>query len=209
MVVSIYLFTALKLTISIMCQTRDYKSIGSLELSLDRVNAWISNCDQKAGLLLATIGIVLAILFATDFVDVVKSSIIEPFMQYLKEPEHYEFCCSRFFFSISLLLSILTCMVSSVYALLTISAELNVKEISKANPTLLSDSYLFFQTISSKSYEDFSEFDGVDYQKDLMSQIYINSSICSKKFGFYKVALRYFYAVVLNIAVMYILYLFI
>lgn len=192
-----------------MCQTRDYKSIGSLELSLDRVNAWISNCDQKAGLLLATIGIVLAILFATDFVDVVKSSIIEPFMQCLKEPEHYEFCCSRFFFSISLLLSILTCMVSSVYALLTISAELNVKEISKANPTLLSDSYLFFQTISSKSYEDFSEFEGVDYQKDLMSQIYINSSICSKKFGFYKVALRYFYAVVLNIAVMYILYLFI
>lgn len=187
-----------------MCQTRDYKSIGSLELSLDRVNAWISNCDQKAGLLLATIGIVLAILFATDFVDVVKSSIIEPFMQCLKEPEHYEFCCSRFFFSISLLLSILTCMVSSVYALLTISAELNVKEISKANPTLLSDSYLFFQTISSKSYEDFSEFEGVDYQKDLMSQIYINSSICSKKFGFYKVALRYFYAVVLNIAVMYI-----
>ena len=192
-----------------MCQTRDYKSIGSLELSLDRVNAWISNCDQKAGLLLATIGIVLAILFATDFVDVVKSSIIVPFMQCLKEPEHYEFCCSRFFFSISLLLSILTCMVSSVYALLTISAELNVKEISKANPTLLSDSYLFFQTISSKSYEDFSEFEGVDYQKDLMSQIYINSSICSKKFGFYKVALRYFYAVVLNIAVMYILYLFI
>ena len=192
-----------------MCQTRDYKSIGSLELSLDRVNAWISNCDQKAGLLLATIGIVLAILFATDFVDVVKSSIIEPFMQCLKEPEHYEFCCSRFFFSISLLLSILTCMVSSVYALLTISAELNVKEISKANPTLLSDSYLFFQTISSKSYEDFSEFEGVDYQKDLMSQIYINSSICSKRVGFYKGALRCVYAVVLNSAVMYILYLFI
>lgn len=209
MVVSIYLLTALKLTISIMCETRDHKSVESLELSLDRVNAWISNCDQKAGLLLATVGIVLAILFATDFVDVVKSSIIEPFMMCLKEPEHYEFSCSRFFFSISLLLSILTCVISSVYALRTISAELNAKEISKVNPSLLSDSYLFFQTISCKSFEDFSEFDGVEYQKDLMSQIYINSSICSKKFGFYKVALRFFYAVVLNIAVMYILYLFI
>lgn len=98
MVVSIYLLTALKLTISIMCETRDHKSVESLELSLERVNAWISNCDQKAGLLLATIGIVLAILFATDFVDVVKSSIIEPFMLYLKEPNKYEFCCSRFFF---------------------------------------------------------------------------------------------------------------
>lgn len=192
-----------------MCQNRDYKSIESLELSLDRVNSWINNCDQKAGLLLATIGIVLAILFATDFVDVVKSSIIEPFMLCLKEPEHYEFSSSRFFFSISLLLSVLTCVISSVYALRTISAELNAKEISKYNPSLLSDSYLFFQTISSKSFEEFSEFDGVEYQKDLMSQIYINSSICSKKFGFYKVALRYFYAVVLNIAVMYILYLFI
>ena len=82
MVVSVYLLTALKLTISIMCETRDHKSVESLELSLDRVNAWISNCDQKAGLLLATIGIVLAILFATDFVDVVKSSIIEPFSNY-------------------------------------------------------------------------------------------------------------------------------
>lgn len=209
MVVSIYLLTALKQTISIMCQNRDYKSIESLELSLDRVNSWISNCDQKAGLLLATIGIVLAILFATDFVDVVKSSIIEPFMLCLKEPEHYEFSSSCFFFSISLLLSVLTCVISSVYALRTISAELNAKEISKVNPSLLSNSYLFFQTISSKSYEDFSEFEGVEYQKDLLSQIYINSSICSKKFGFYKVALRCFYAVVLNIALMYILYLFI
>ena len=192
-----------------MCQNRDYKSIESLELSLDRVNSWISNCDQKAGLLLATIGIILAILFATDFVDVVKSRIIEPFMLCLKEPTHYEFCRSRFFFSISLLFSILTCMISSIYALRTISADLKTKEISKVNPSLLSDSYLFFQTISSKSYEDFSEFEGVEYQKDLLSQIYINSSICSKKFGFYKVALRYFYAVFLNIAVMYILYLFI
>ena len=209
MVVSIYLLTALKQTISFMCQNRDYKSIESLELSLDRVNSWISNCDQKAGLLLATIGIILAILFATDFVDVVKSRIIEPFMLCLKEPMHYEFCCSRFFFSISLLFSILTCMISSIYALRTISADLKTKEISKVNPSLLSDSYLFFQTISSKSYEDFSEFEGVEYQKDLLSQIYINSSICSKKFGFYKVALRYFYAVFLNIAVMYILYLFI
>ena len=100
-------------------------------------------------------------------------------------------------------------MISSVYALRTISAELNAKEILKLNPSLLSESYLFFQTISGKSYEEFSEFEGVEYQKDLMSQIYINSSICSKKFGFYKVALRFFYAVVLNIAVMYILYLFI
>lgn len=192
-----------------MCQTRNHKSIESLELSLDRVNTWISNCDQKAGFLLATIGIVLAILFATDFVNEVKDKIVEPFMKCVQEPKHYEFCCSRFFFSISLVLSILTSVVSSVYALLTISAKLNAKELSEENPSLLSDSYLFFQTISSKRYDVFSKFEGVEYQKDLMGQIYINSSICSKKFGYYKIALRWFYAVIINIAVMYVLYLFI
>lgn len=192
-----------------MCQPRDHKSIESLELSLDRVNAWISNCDQKAGFLLATIGIVLAILFATDFVDGVKTHIIGPFLQYRKLPEQYEFSFCRFLFFISLLLSVFACVVSSVCALRTISAKLDSKKLSTGNPTLESKSYLFFQTISSKSYEEFSSFDGIDYQKDLMSQIYINSSICSKKFERYNLALKWFYAVVIGIALMYILYLFI
>lgn len=49
---------------------RKYKSIESLELSLDRINAWISNCDQKAGILLATIGVMITVLFTTDFESV-------------------------------------------------------------------------------------------------------------------------------------------
>ena len=39
MVVSIYLFTALKLIISIMCQTRDYKSI-ILTKDESRISKW-------------------------------------------------------------------------------------------------------------------------------------------------------------------------
>ena len=35
-----------------MCQNKTHKSLESLEQSLDRVNAWIGNCDQKAGFLL-------------------------------------------------------------------------------------------------------------------------------------------------------------
>lgn len=192
-----------------MCQPRDHKSIESLELSLDRINAWINNCDQKAGFLLATIGIVLAILFATDFVDGVKTSIIDPFLQYEKLPGQYEFSFCRFLFFISLLLSVFACVVSSVCALHTISAKHDSKKLSTRNPTLESKSYLFFQTISCKSYEEFSSFDRIDYQKDLMSQIYINSSICSKKFERYNLALKWFYVVVVSIALMYILYLFI
>lgn len=75
-----------------MCQQeRNHKSVESLELSLDRINSWISNCDQKAGFLLATIGIVLAILFATDFVGVVKKDIVEPFCAILTCRKHLSF----------------------------------------------------------------------------------------------------------------------
>lgn len=192
-----------------MCQNRNHKNIESLELSLDRVNNWISNCDQKAGFLLATIGIVLAILFATDFVDGVRGYIVKPYLQYIEVPEQYVFSLIRFCFFLSLLSSIFACVVSSVYALRTISAKLDSKELSKSNPSLKSDSYLFFLAISSKSYEKYSSFDGVEYQDDLMSQIYINSSICSKKFKNYNVALRWFYVVVISIALMFILYMFI
>ena len=193
-----------------MCQQeRNHKSVESLELSLDRINSWISNCDQKAGFLLATIGIVLAILFATDFVGVVKKDIVEPFLCYLDMPKAFEFSLIRFLFFIVLMSSVITCAVSAIFALLAISATVDSKKQHVNNPTLSNYSYLFFQTISSGNFETYSKFEQVSYADDLMSQIYINSSICAKKFKSYKVALGSFYAVVISIAIMYVLYLFV
>ena len=193
-----------------MCQQeRTHKSIESLELSLDRINSWISNCDQKAGFLLATIGIVLAILFATDFVGGVKKDIVEPFLCYLDKPEEYEFSLIRFLFFVVLMSSVITCAVSAVYALLAISATVDSKKQHENNQTLPNKSYLFFQAISSVDFATYTEFEQVSYEEDLLGQIYINSSICTKKFNSYKKALDCFYAVVVNIAIMYVLYLFV
>lgn len=192
-----------------MCQQeRNHKSVESLELSLDRINSWISNCDQKAGFLLATIGIVLAILFATDFVGGVKKDIVEPFLCYLNKPKEYEFSLIRFLFFIVLMSSVITCAVSAIFALLAISATVDSKKQHANNPTLSNNSYLFFQAIASGDFETYSKFN-LSYEDDLMSQIYINSSICTKKFNSYKVALGSFYAVVISIAIMYVLYLFV
>lgn len=192
-----------------MCQERTHKSVESLELSLDRINSWISNCDQKAGFLLATIGIVLAIIFATDFVGGVKKDIVEPFLCYLDKPKEYQFSLIRFLFFLFLMSSVITCAVSAIFALLAISATVDSKRQQEKNPALPHHSYLFFQTISSVDFETYSEFEQVSYADDLKSQIYINSSICTKKFNSYKVALKSFYAVVISIAVMYVLYLFV
>lgn len=193
-----------------MCQQiRDHKSIESLEQSLDRVNMWIGNCDQKAGFLLATIGVIMTILFTSDFMDDVKKAVIKPFLEYWKNQEGIEFCLVNFLFSISLVATIILSVFSAIYALRTISATINSKKIQMDNPRVVSKSFLFFQTISSMNYEDFKNHEGADYQLDLLSQIYINAKICTKKFKSYQKALRLFYVVVICLAFMFSLYLFI
>lgn len=193
-----------------MCQqTRDHKSVESLELSLDRVNSWISNCDQKAGLLLATIGVVLAIMFANEFVTEVKKAIFIPFKGYLENPDYYEFDVWRMLFFISLIATMVLCMLSSFYALKSISAKLDSRELKRLNPEMIDNSLLFYVTIASRSFENFVGENGVDYMKDLQSQIYINSNICTSKFLSYKKALGYFYKVLASWIIMYVLYLFI
>ena len=83
-----------------MCQQiRDHKSIESLEQSLDRVNMWIGNCDQKAGFLLATIGVIMTILFTSDFMKEVKNAVIKPFLEYWGNQGDFEFCLLNFLFS--------------------------------------------------------------------------------------------------------------
>lgn len=190
-------------------EERKYKSIESLELSLDRINAWINNCDQKAGILLATIGVMITVLFTTDFVDGVKNDIVSPFLDYLKFPRAYEFSLLRCLFFISLLLTVLVCARTSFYSLKTISATTDSKSINN-KPSVVSKSYLFFQTIADMNYAEFKEFGGDEkYQDDLTSQIYINSKICAAKFAQYKKALHWFYRLIVCISIMFILFLFI
>lgn len=191
-------------------EEREYKSIESLELSLDRINAWISNCDQKAGILLATIGVMITVLLTTNFVDGVKNDIVSPFLDYLKYPKAYVFSLPRCLFFISLLLTVFVCGATSFNSLKTISATTDSKSISGDNPSLVSKSYLFFQTIADMNYAEFKEFgDDEKYQDDLTSQIYINSKICAAKFEQYKKALHWFYGLVVCISIMFILYLFV
>ena len=191
-------------------EERKYKSIESLELSLDRINAWISNCDQKASFLLAAIGVMITVLFATDFVDGVRKDVVGPFREYWKCPNMYEFSLPRCLFFISLLLTVFVCGATSFHSLKTISAATDCKSITNNNPSLVSKSYLFFQTIDGMNYTDFKEFGGDEkYQDDLTSQIYINSKICAAKFAQYKKALRWFYGLVVCISIMFVSYLFV
>lgn len=60
-----------------------------LKENLDRVNMWISNCDQKASFILAMLGVGITILFTSDFVKYVRKTIIAPFKTYLCDNIQY------------------------------------------------------------------------------------------------------------------------
>lgn len=174
-----------------MCQNKTHKSLESLEQSLDRVNAWIGNCDQKAGFLLAIIGVLIAIIFSSDFSQSIVDTIVNPYREYIRNPELNEFRLIRFVYFIFIVISIIASFVSIIFALLSITAAIDIKKYKKddGNSELVDNSLLFFGSISSKKYNDFREMSDVSYEDDLKSQIFINSNICTRKFKRYNFSL--------------------
>ena len=163
----------------------------SLEQSLERVNAWIGNCDQKAGFLLAIIGVLVAILFSSDFIQSIMDIIVNPYKDYIRNPENNEFKLIRFIYSIFIVVSMTASIVSIIFALLSLTAAIDIKKYKRDinNSELVDNSLIFFGSISGRKYNDFKEMADVNYEDDLKSQIFINPAICTPKFKRYNISL--------------------
>ena len=163
----------------------------SLEQSLDRVNAWISNCDQKAGFLLSIIGVFIAIIFSSDFSQSIEDNIVNPYKEYIRNPDLNEFKLIRFIYFLFVVISIIASFVSIIFALLSITAAIDIKKykIDDGNSELVGNSLLFFGSISRRKYNDFKDMAGINYEDDLKSQILINSTICTRKIKRYNISL--------------------
>ena len=174
-----------------MCQNRNHKTMESLEQSLERVNAWIGNCDQKAGFLLAIIGVLVAILFSSDFIQSIMDIIVNPYKDYIRNPENNEFKLIRFIYSIFIVVSMTASIVSIIFALLSLTAAIDIKKYKRDinNSELVDNSLIFFGSISGRKYNDFKKMADVNYEDDLKSQIFINSTICTRKFKRYNISL--------------------
>ncbi len=167
------------------------KEKDDLQHTYDTVNSWVNNCDQKAGILLAVVGVAMTILATSDFLKYLRTYIFTPFMKYCTEETDFVFSWSRFTVFVLLLIAAAMLIASCFYLLKAISANTDYDEERKKYPSMVKSSYIFFGSICKMSYDDFKK-EEVDYLDDLRSQIFVNSKIATAKIKNYKEGLYWF-----------------
>lgn len=164
-----------------------------LETDLERVQNWIGNCDQKASILLATIGILFGIFFSTDavFNKIVKA------LNELRLLWNSCECLQIFVYSVSLLIFFATLVLiglSIFFLLKTIKSTINASDFKDA--VCNNNHKTFFGSISAIPYNTFLEkrchATNSERIEELISQLYINSKICNSKFEKYNTGLNLF-----------------
>ena len=162
-----------------------------LQYTLDTVNSWLNNCDQKAGMLLAVFGVAITVLVTSDFIKELRTYIFGPFVEYWTTDSQLAFSMGRF--SVFCLLVTATGMLitSCYYLFEAITANTDYGKMRQNNPRMVGKSYLFFGSISGMTYDEFRS-DRVDFKEDLKSQIYTNSKIAVAKFRNYNKGLFWF-----------------
>lgn len=174
-----------------------------LEFTLESVNAWLNNCDQKAGMVLAVIGVAVTVLMTGDFVKFLRDYIFTPFVEYCEGQGEYLFSLSRFIVFFLLVVAASLLIMSCYYLFKAIGANINYTKMYNENPGLVQKSYIFFGSISGMKYDEFKK-DEVNYEDDLKSQIYVNSKIAATKFHNYNEGLYWFKFLLLVIGMLFV-----
>lgn len=177
-----------------------------LKECLDMNNMWIGNSDQKAGMLLATIGIAFTILLTSDALIGIRKFIALPFIQYWSGDENIGFSFSRFTVFCYLLFTSITAVIALYYLLNTIRPNIDYKSIYKNNPEMVQKSYIYYGSVAKMTYAHFKN-DSFNYTEDLRSQVFTNAWIAYTKFqnyleGFFWFKMMMISAVLLFISIM-------
>lgn len=152
--------------------------------TLDRTIGFINNCDNKTSIILGINGVMITILLSNEGVielkNIMKSAITEGTV-----------------FSAIYLIILFLALAKLFYGifklLMVLFANTDCGDINQED--LECDSKIFFGSICKNSeFKQYKEkllnLTEEDYMNDIISQIYINSVICNKKFDNYKVGMK-------------------
>ena len=162
-----------------------------LKFTLELVNSWVNNCDQKAGILLSVLGVAITLLLTSDFIKFLRNYIFEPFVLYISTNGAFQFSWGRFTVFFLLLIAAFTLIMTCYYLFRAIKANIDYKKLVDENPSLEKTSRIFFGEISKISYLEFKNVT-INQEDDLKSQIYVNSKIVTVKYNNYNKGLSWF-----------------
>lgn len=172
-----------------MNDTEFESKMAELERCLERTNFWITNCDQKASMVLGFLGVFIALIFSSDTILCAIREILKSLWKSVTD-HSYPDCCALIIL-IALAISLFLLGLSIKYLFDAITAKTD-PGVFKENG-LCTNSKLHYQSIVAihflpykKSREERSHEDELN---DYYSQIYINSRICTDKFDNYNRAI--------------------
>lgn len=174
-----------------------------IEQSLDRYNHWIDNCDQKASVLLAIVGVVATLFFTSDAIKMLRHYIFHPIELAWNNPSGFDFSPSRFWVLVLFVITSLLLIATLAYLILIIRPNLNYTKIQKQNPGMEKKSILFYMSVAEISYEDYKT-TAVNYLNDLRSQAYACAKIATNKFINLQHAIFYFILTTISASLLFI-----
>ena len=162
----------------------------ALQKRLLLTNSWISNCDQKAGLILAATSVILPIVVSNSvFLEIIQKNV-KNLCEILNVGVEVIY---SLVFILTLALFIILLSACIFYLFKCLEGKVDSSVFSEKE--LQTESLLFFQTIAKKSFRQYkTEIKQINKKKifeDYLSQIYINSKICTVKFTNYNKGLKF------------------
>ena len=147
----------------------------------NQVIGWTENCDTKASIMIAFLGIFVSIFFTSDYILNSLQKLVSSIFHYWQTNEG-SFCFLSFVVFIFLGLTLLFLIWSVVLLLNVLAGKTKCKE----------DSIIFFQTIQNQLLDEFIEkvslVNDEKIIKDRYTQIYNCSKRCAEKFNSYNKA---------------------
>lgn len=143
--------------------------------AMDRTDEWINSCDNKLSILLGICGVVLTVCITSESISKGYTFIKETVLK-----GNTVYSC----------LFILACLITAIFYMKSIYHIVNallarVDSDKFKQEELTQQSNLFFGTISSRKYKeyksDFLNNTPEERLNDILSQVYINSSIAQLK----------------------------
>jgi hypothetical protein len=162
-------------------------NIEKAKMKFENINQWISNCDTKSSFLLTLYGVLLTIVFTSNIIEKIDTTLSF-------KPSFSNIGWTSVLNLISLL-SLLAFIFFSIKCLFYIYNTLKARIDDKiyTQEELNTNSNIFFQTITSKTYKEFKNNSNSEtneeFLNDLNSQLFINANIASEKFQAYNKSL--------------------